>query len=216
MIQQQTRVSEIDSLVAENVTIGSRVNIKESVIGVGCSIGSGARLTRCLLMDGCTVGENVTLTGCILGKRCKIEGGGPKDEDKTRLTECEVQPGYVVKWGSKFFALYLSLTGMFLTFLSQLKSRTKSSCTSRALARMMVTRLWMMRICRPMMTLHLHRSLDSSNMNEDEDEHHITSSSSFDSRGFYRMPRFCDRRGSVKRNTERDSKSLHDLSGSWR
>ncbi|KAG2168246.1 hypothetical protein JADG_007985 [Aureobasidium aubasidani] len=101
MIQQQTRVSEVDSLVAENVTIGSRVNIKESVIGVGCSIGNGARLTRCLLMEGCTVGENVTLTGCIVGKRCKIEGGGPKDEDKTRLTDCEVQPGYVVKWGTE-------------------------------------------------------------------------------------------------------------------
>ncbi|CAD0081764.1 unnamed protein product [Aureobasidium vineae] len=97
----QTRVSEVDSLVAENVTIGSRVNIKESVIGVGCSIGNGARLTRCLLMEGCTVGENVTLTGCIVGKRCKIEGGGPKDEDKTRLTDCEVQPGYVVKWGTE-------------------------------------------------------------------------------------------------------------------
>ncbi|KAG9825041.1 hypothetical protein KCU98_g15931, partial [Aureobasidium melanogenum] len=54
-----------------------------------------------LLMEGCTVGENVTLTGCIVGKRCKIEGGGPKDEDKTRLTDCEVQPGYVVKWGTE-------------------------------------------------------------------------------------------------------------------
>jgi hypothetical protein len=136
-------------------------------------------------MDGCTVGENVTLTGCILGKRCKIEGGGPKDEDKTRLTECEVQPGYVVKWGSKFSALYLSLVRTFLTFISQLKSRTKSSCTSRASAKMMVTRIWMTRICRPMMTLHLYRSLDSSNMNEDVDEHHLTSSLGSDSRLLY-------------------------------
>jgi carbonic anhydrase/acetyltransferase-like protein (isoleucine patch superfamily) len=188
MIQQQTRVSEIDSLVAENVTIGSRVNIKESVIGVGCSIGSGARLTRCLLMDGCTIGDNVTLTGCILGKRCKIEGGGPKDEDKTRLTDCEVQPGYVVKWGSKFSASYLSLTGTFLTSISQLKSRTKSSCTSRVLARMMVTRIWMTRICRPMMTLHLHRNLNGRNPNEHEDEHHSTSSSDPNSRASYYLP----------------------------
>ena len=102
MVQKQSRVSEIDSLVAENVTIDSRVNIKESVIGVGCKVGSGSRLTRCLLMDGVTVGENVTLTGCILGRRCKIEGGSQKDEDKTRLTDCEVQSGFVVECGSKF------------------------------------------------------------------------------------------------------------------
>lgn len=109
LMQNQSRVSEADSLVAENVTIESRVNIKESVIGAGCSIGSGSRLTRCLLMDGVTVGENVTLTGCILGRRCRIEGGGAKDEDKTRLTDCEVQGGYVVEWGSKIFRIRLSM-----------------------------------------------------------------------------------------------------------
>lgn len=102
MIEKQSRVTESDSLVAENVTIQSRVNIKESVIGVGCTIGTGSRLTRCLLMEGAVVGDFVTLTGCILGRRCKIEGGAPKDEDKTRLTDCEVQGGFVVDWGSKF------------------------------------------------------------------------------------------------------------------
>ncbi|KAJ9628901.1 Translation initiation factor eIF-2B subunit gamma [Taxawa tesnikishii (nom. ined.)] len=109
MMQKQSRVSEADSLVAENVTIESRVNIKESVIGVGCSIGSGSRLTRCLLMEGVVVGENVTLTGCILGRRCKVEGGGAKDEDKTKLTDCEVQPGFVVEWGSKCLQFSLKL-----------------------------------------------------------------------------------------------------------
>lgn len=104
MVQAQSRISESDSLIAENVTIGSRVNIKESVIGVGCTIGTGSRLTRCLLMDGVTVGDFVTLTGCILGRRCKIVGGQPRDEDKTKLTDCEVQSGYVVEWGSKFSA----------------------------------------------------------------------------------------------------------------
>ena len=170
MIQQQTRVSEVDSLVAENVTIGSRVNIKESVIGVGCSIGNGARLTRCLLMEGCTVGENVTLTGCIVGKRCKIEGGGPKDEDKTRLTDCEVQPGYVVKWGSKFMPPN-PLLNTLLT-LSQLKSRTKSSWYSRVLGRMEAIWIWMMRTWyQEMMTALLHRQstrniiLNEKNMN---------------------------------------------------
>ncbi|TKX22818.1 hypothetical protein C1H76_4852 [Elsinoe australis] len=100
MMQNQSRVSEADSLVAENVSIESRVNIKESVIGAGCTIGSNSRLTRCLLMENVVVGENVTLTGCILGKRCKIEGGKGKDEG-TRLTECEVQPGFVVEGGTE-------------------------------------------------------------------------------------------------------------------
>lgn len=103
MMKTQSRVSEPDSLVAENVTIESRVNIKECVIGVGCTIGMGSRLTRCLLMEGAVVGENVTLTNCILGRRCKVEGGGQKDDDKTRLTDCEVSPGYIVEWGSKFY-----------------------------------------------------------------------------------------------------------------
>lgn len=104
MIQTQTRVNEADSLIAENVAIESRVQIMQSVIGVGCTIGSGSRLTRCLLMEGAVVGENVTLTGCILGRRCKIEGGvtQSRDGDRTRLTECEVQAGFVVPWGSKF------------------------------------------------------------------------------------------------------------------
>ncbi|KAL1302668.1 hypothetical protein AAFC00_003033 [Neodothiora populina] len=101
MIEKQSRVTETDSLVAENVTIQSRVNIKECVIGVGCTIGSGSRLTRCLLMEGAVVGENVTLTGCILGRRCKVEGSGSKDDDKTRLTDCEVQGGFVVEWGTE-------------------------------------------------------------------------------------------------------------------
>jgi translation initiation factor eIF-2B subunit gamma len=142
MIQQQTRVSEADSLVAENVTIGSRVNIKESVIGVGCSIGNGARLTRCLLMDGVVVGENVTLTGCIVGKRCRIEGGGAKDEDKTRLTDCEMQPGFVVEWGSEFIVFQLRI-GTVLTMLVQPKARMKSSWCSRASVMMMGTRSWL-------------------------------------------------------------------------
>jgi len=171
MIQQQTRVSEVDSLVAENVTIGSRVNIKESVIGVGCSIGSGARLTRCLLMEGCTVGENVTLTGCILGKRSKIEGGGPKDEDKTRLTECEVQPGYVVKWGSMLSALFLSVLECLLTLRPQLKSRTKSSWSSRVWVRMMEIWTWTTKIWHlEMTTQRLHRTTVGNHLNENEHE----------------------------------------------
>lgn len=111
-VEKQSRISEVDSLVAENVTVASRVNIKESVIGVGCTIGSGSRLTRCLLMDGVTIGDNVTLTGCVLGRRCKIEGGGAKDEDKTRLTDCEVSGGFVVEWGSESILFSIPLENL--------------------------------------------------------------------------------------------------------
>lgn len=124
-VGQQSRVSQEDSLVAENVKLGMRVNIKESVIGPNCDIGQNARLTRCLLMDGVTVGDGVTLTGCIVGRRARIEGvkpeapakpaesaegektpkakkkkGGDDEDERTRLTECEIAPGFVVEAGT--------------------------------------------------------------------------------------------------------------------
>ncbi|KAF2725622.1 hypothetical protein K431DRAFT_215523 [Polychaeton citri CBS 116435] len=129
-IGQQSRISQEDSLIAENVKVGTRVNIKESVIGANCEIGNNARLTRCLLMEGVQVGEGVQLTGCIIGRRARIEGLKPVDsahppaegaeagkevpgrkgkkragagdeEDRTKLTECEVAPQYVVEAGTE-------------------------------------------------------------------------------------------------------------------
>lgn len=128
-VGMQARVSVEDSLVAENVKIGMRCNVKESIIGANCEIGANARLTRCLLMDGVVVGDGVQLTGCIVGRRAKIEGmkpvepaaptesaaeGGDKaakpkkkkggdvegEDDRTKLTECEVAPGFVVEAGT--------------------------------------------------------------------------------------------------------------------
>jgi translation initiation factor eIF-2B subunit gamma len=102
-IPQQCRVESENSLIAENVTIGERCNIKESVVGTGCTVGTGAKLTKCILMDGAVVGDFVTLVGCMLGRRCKVEGGPKEDKEKTNLRDCEVQEGYVVPWGSKLF-----------------------------------------------------------------------------------------------------------------
>lgn len=99
-IPKRCRVEAENSLLAENVIVEEKCNIKESVIGPNCKIGEGARLLRCLLMDGVEVGPNVQLTDCILGRRCKIEGGAAKGEDKTVLKDCEVQDGQVVEWGS--------------------------------------------------------------------------------------------------------------------
>ncbi|KAF2011106.1 eukaryotic translation initiation factor-like protein subunit eIF2B-gamma [Aaosphaeria arxii CBS 175.79] len=100
-IPLRCRVEAENSLLAENVIVQEKSNIKESVIGTGCTIGEGARLLRCLLMDGVEVGPNVQLTDCILGRRCKIEGGPTKSDEKTVLTKCEVQDGQVVEWGTE-------------------------------------------------------------------------------------------------------------------
>ncbi|KAF1980307.1 eukaryotic translation initiation factor-like protein subunit eIF2B-gamma [Bimuria novae-zelandiae CBS 107.79] len=101
LIPRKCRVEAENSLLAENVLVAEKANIKESCIGANCKIGEGARLLRCLLMDGAEVGENVQLTDCILGRRCKIEGGDGKNEDKTVLKDCEVQDGQVVDWGTE-------------------------------------------------------------------------------------------------------------------
>jgi translation initiation factor eIF-2B subunit gamma len=100
-ISQQTRVEEATCLVADNVTIGSKCNIKETVIGAGCTIKEGARLIKCLLMEDVVIGENVSLSGCVVGPRCRIEGGARSSEDKTDLRDCEIQGGYVVPWGTE-------------------------------------------------------------------------------------------------------------------
>ena len=119
IMEEQSRVSREDSLVAENVKIGTRTVIKASVIGANCEIGAYARITGCLLMDGVTVGDGVQLTGCIIGRRAKIESlwkapveaadGGKKakkqqdddEEGRTQLKECEVAPGFVVEAGTE-------------------------------------------------------------------------------------------------------------------
>lgn len=98
---QHVRISD-DSLLGENVSIDSRVNVKECVIGSNCRLGAGSRLTRCVVMDNVVIGGNVTLTGCVLGKGASILGGAQGHADKTRLTDCLVQCGFVVEWGGEF------------------------------------------------------------------------------------------------------------------
>ncbi|KAF2259903.1 hypothetical protein CC78DRAFT_585414 [Lojkania enalia] len=100
-IPKRCRVEAENSLLAENVVVEEKTNIKESVIGANCKIGEGARLLRCLLMDNVEVGPNVQITDCILGRRCKLEGGPAKDDEKTILKDCEVQDGQVVEWGTE-------------------------------------------------------------------------------------------------------------------
>ena len=114
-LEPQARVSEADSLVGENVRLGSRCSIRESIIGANCEIGCNARLVRCLLMDGATVGHGCVLTGCIVGPRARIEAparvcsGEPgkkkvaweDDMEKTQLTNCEVAPYFVVDAGTE-------------------------------------------------------------------------------------------------------------------
>jgi translation initiation factor eIF-2B subunit gamma len=107
-IPKRCRVEAENSLLAENVVVEEKCNIKESVIGPNCRIGEGVRLLRCLLMEGVDIGAYAQLTDCILGRRCKVEGGPPKGDDRTVLTKCEVQDGQVVEWGSELISCSFS------------------------------------------------------------------------------------------------------------
>jgi translation initiation factor eIF-2B subunit gamma len=123
-LEQQARVSQEDSLIGENVKLGFRANVKESVIGANCEVGKNVRLTKCLLMDGVIVGDGVQMTGCIVGRRARIEGMKPvesmpaeagqsdgpakgkgkkkaadDDDGRTKLTDCEIAPNFVVEAG---------------------------------------------------------------------------------------------------------------------
>jgi translation initiation factor eIF-2B subunit gamma len=93
-ISPRTTITQSDCLLADNVTVDEKCNIKQSVIGANCTIKTGARLTRCVLMDGVVVGEKAQLTGCILGRRCVI------GRDSV-LRECEVQEGNVLGEGTE-------------------------------------------------------------------------------------------------------------------
>jgi translation initiation factor eIF-2B subunit gamma len=119
------RVEADNCLLAENVTVGEKCQIKESVVGAGCTIAANVRLTKCVLMEGVTIGENVVLLRCVLGPRCKIEGGGAEDEINTEMTNCEVQGGFVVPESSKSSQ---SCSFRRLT-CQQCMPRTSSSCT---------------------------------------------------------------------------------------
>ncbi|KAH6644464.1 hypothetical protein C7974DRAFT_468086 [Boeremia exigua] len=82
------------SLLADNVSVAEKTNIKECVVGAGCRIGEGARLLRCLLMEGVEIADGVQVTDCVLGRRCRVGKGAV-------LNACEVQDGQVVDEGTE-------------------------------------------------------------------------------------------------------------------
>jgi translation initiation factor eIF-2B subunit gamma len=144
-IPRKCRVEAENSLLADNVIVEEKTNIKECVIGYNCKISEGARLLRCVLMDYVEVGPNVQLTDCILGRRCRLTGGEAKDSDKTILKDCEVQDGLVLDWGSKSMNLCILSRRLICV---QPKQRTRNSCVAiwlrTDLRVMMATRVVMM------------------------------------------------------------------------
>ena len=83
-----------DSLVAENCTLGERVQIRKSVLATKVNVGSRSLVRGSVIMEGVEVGENVSLEGCVVCKGAKIG-------DKVKLTECFVGAGFVVEGGIK-------------------------------------------------------------------------------------------------------------------
>jgi translation initiation factor eIF-2B subunit gamma len=89
----KTSVSQ-DSLVAENCTLGERVQIRKSILATKVKVGSRSVIRGCVVMEGVEIGENVILEGCVL---CI----GAKVGTKVKLTDCFVGAGFAVEEGTK-------------------------------------------------------------------------------------------------------------------
>ncbi|KAK4560949.1 Translation initiation factor eIF-2B subunit gamma [Recurvomyces mirabilis] len=120
-IGQQSRISQEDCLIAENVTMGMRCNLKETVVGANCEIGANVRLMkfgRRAKIEGlksavsASASEPPPLAGAGAdgtataaqegkGKGKKKAGTGDDEDEKTRLTDCEIAPYFVVEAGTE-------------------------------------------------------------------------------------------------------------------
>ncbi|CDR47612.1 CYFA0S34e00738g1_1 [Cyberlindnera fabianii] len=82
-----------DSEVGENTVLGERTSVKKTVVGKNCTIGKRCRLTGCVLLDGIILEDDVVLENCVIGQKAVIHS-------KARLTNCNVEGGYVVAKGN--------------------------------------------------------------------------------------------------------------------
>jgi len=83
-----------DSVVAEQCTLGERVQIRKSILAKGVTVGSKTQIKGSVVMEGAVLGDMVTLDGCVVCKGAKIL-------KMCSLKECFVGAGYVVEEGSK-------------------------------------------------------------------------------------------------------------------
>jgi translation initiation factor eIF-2B subunit gamma len=83
-----------DSLVAENCSLGERVQIRKSVLATKVKVGSRSVVRGSVVMECVEIGENVSLEGCVVCMGAKIG-------DKVKLTECFIGAGFVVEQGTK-------------------------------------------------------------------------------------------------------------------
>jgi hypothetical protein len=56
----------VETIVGEDVTIGTMCTVKKSVFGPGCSVDANARIINSILLEGVTVGAGATVTNSIL------------------------------------------------------------------------------------------------------------------------------------------------------
>lgn len=87
----KTSISQ-NSLVAENSTLGERIQVRKSVIGKNVSVGSKSVIKGSVIMDGVELGEGVSLEGCVVCRGGKVGSG-------CKLVECFVGAGYQVEKG---------------------------------------------------------------------------------------------------------------------
>lgn len=105
--QQPPRAKGVgaDSLVGEGTQLGEKSSVKKTVVGKNCTIGKNCRLTGCVLLDSVMLQDGVILENCVVGQGATING-------KAKLTNCNVEGGYIVNKG--FSAKGETLTNLFI------------------------------------------------------------------------------------------------------
>ena len=83
-----------DAVVAENCSLGEKVQIRKSVLAKGVFVGSRTVIRGSVVMEGVEIGEGVKMEGCVVCKGAMIGS-------KSSLSDCFVGAGYVVEEGSK-------------------------------------------------------------------------------------------------------------------
>ncbi|CEP20770.1 unnamed protein product [Cyberlindnera jadinii] len=94
-----------DSVVGENTQLGERTSVKKTVVGKNCIIGNRCRLTGCVLLDNITLQDDVVLENCVIGQGATVNS-------KARLTNCNIEGGYIVN--KAFQAKGETLTNLFI------------------------------------------------------------------------------------------------------
>jgi translation initiation factor eIF-2B subunit gamma len=107
-----------ESIIGPNCEIGANARLTRCLLMDGCTVGDGVQLTGCIVGRRAKIegmkpadapAENLFGDGGEKGEKEKAAASKPKkkkggdadgEDDRTKLTECEVAPGFVVEAGT--------------------------------------------------------------------------------------------------------------------